>query len=140
MTGFFWQLRLEILWYGSGMPKLESTVGSATWGRCSESNRTPTPHRLETFYAPYIRKTANSSSRRSLMPNEAGSGIWQNFVSFARTERSAGSRLEENTITQRMAILRAWLAWQWTSQSAVSPRTRYVRAKRASAWSPIQPQ
>src|ERR1700741_3124497 len=112
MTGFSLQWKLENLWDGTGMPGLGSTVGSAICRQCSESNRTPTPDRLGTFYAPYTRMTENSSSRRSLMPNETGSRTRRNFVSFTRTARYAGSLPEENTITQRMAILRAWLAWE----------------------------
>src|SRR5258706_10717171 len=100
MTGCVSQWRLGNVSDGSGIPRLGSIVGSAICRPYSESNRTPIPDRLRTFDVRYTRKTGNLSSRRSLMLNETGNRTQRNFVSFARTERCAGSlpeRSEEHT-------------------------------------------
>ena len=51
MTGFVWRWKLGNVWDGTGMSRLETTVGSAICRPCSESNRTAIPDAWRTFTA-----------------------------------------------------------------------------------------
>src|SRR4029077_16579686 len=112
MTGFGGQWELGNVWDGTGMSKLETTVGSAIWRSCSEFDRKVITDISRTSFSAYTRRIENSPGKQLWMPGTGGNRSSQSSGSYALTEPCAGLRRGDSSTTQPMATPSACSEWR----------------------------